>query len=87
MTFVKGKSGNPGGKEKVLGLVKTLARQQTEPAIRALVEVMTTSEKGSERVSAAEALLNRAWGRPEQEVEVKGDLIDSIRVLVGQKDK
>lgn len=59
-----GTSGNPGGRPKVVGHVRDLARTHTEEAIKALADIMRDpSEKGAARVRAAEALLDRAWGR------------------------
>ena len=42
--------------------VKALARQHTEDAIKALVECLR-DENGRTRVAAAEALLDRGWGK------------------------
>lgn len=76
MAFVKGQSGNPGGRAKVTvnGMTLTeMARAHTEKALKALVEVV--SNKGapeSARISAATALLDRGWGRPAQAVELTG---------------
>jgi len=72
MTFVKGKSGNPAGRQKETGHVRELARKYTEIAIQALAEIVQSADKDSARVAAAEALLNRAWGRPEQAIELGG---------------
>jgi len=66
--FEKGKSGNPGGRPKEVGHVKELAKQHTELAIKTLAEICEHGDKSAARVAAAEALLNHAWGRPEQAV-------------------
>jgi len=67
----KGVSGNPGGRPKEVGHVRELARQHTETAIRTLVEIATDpGQPGRARVAAAEAILDRAWGRPPQALEV-----------------
>ncbi|MXP27913.1 hypothetical protein GRI58_03635 [Porphyrobacter algicida] len=80
MTFVKGTSGNPGGRPKVKladGRTLTdLARDHTEKAVTALVAVLDSAEAtDSARVSAATAILDRGWGRPRQDVgiEMKSD--------------
>jgi hypothetical protein len=62
--FKPGKSGNPGGRPKVVAEVRDLARQHTELAILTLAEIAGDAEKpAAARVSAAEALLDRAWGK------------------------
>lgn len=69
-----GQSGNPGGRPKEVAHVKELARQHTELAIRTLVEIAARGQPDRARVAAAEALLDRAWGRPEQAVTVQGEV-------------
>jgi hypothetical protein len=79
MPFQKGRSGNPGGKSKVLVDGRTLtdlARDHTERAVQALVEVLEKPEASdAAKVSAATALLDRGWGRPKQDlgIEMKPD--------------
>jgi hypothetical protein len=64
-SFKSGKSGNPGGRPKDYPHVRELARQHTAEAIEALVAAL--KNKG-ERVVAAQALLDRGWGKPGQPV-------------------
>ena len=60
-------SPNPGGRPKALHSVQELAQQYTEQAIETLAEIMNNEDApASARLSAAEALLNRGWGRPVQ---------------------
>ena len=81
--FVKGQSGNPGGRppDKTL---RECARAQTEPAIKTLVSVMNNRKSpAASRVAAACALLDRGYGRPTQSVDVSGDtsLLSSLQVM------
>jgi hypothetical protein len=65
--FQKGVSGNPGGRPKVLGDVQELARQQSPQAINTLAEIMGDDEAPpAARVAAANALLDRGYGKPTQ---------------------
>jgi Family of unknown function (DUF5681) len=67
--FKKGQSGNPGGRPKVLAEVKELAREHTAEAIETLVSIMTDPKSApAARVSAANALLDRGYGRPPQHI-------------------
>jgi Family of unknown function (DUF5681) len=69
MPFKKGKSGNPGGRPKVVAEVKELARAHTREAIETLVSIMTNSKAAAAaRVSAANALLDRGYGKPPQHI-------------------
>ncbi len=65
----KGQSGNPGGRPKEVKEVKMLARQHTKEALEILVEMMKNGSPDRTRVAAAEALLDRAWGRPTQALD------------------
>lgn len=68
MPFVKGQSGNPAGRRKEDYNLKMMARAHTESALKTLVEALT-AENDRTRVAAAEALLDRGWGKPAQFVE------------------
>ena len=80
MPFVKGQSGNPGGRAKIAlpdGRTLTeIAREHTPKAVQALVDVLGNAEASdAAKVSAATALLDRGWGRPKQDlgIELKSD--------------
>ena len=73
--FSPGKSPNPGGRPKLppeVVHVRAMARLYTEAAIKALVEVLD-SDSAAGRVAAANALLDRGWGKAEQVVSGPGE--------------
>lgn len=80
----KGQSGNPGGRAKtripvvdketgetVEMTVTQIARTHTIEAIEALLKSVR-GDNGSERNTAAIALLDRGWGKPAQSLELSG---------------
>lgn len=69
--FTPGQSGNPGGRPKVLAEVKELAREHTVEAVEALAKIMLDEKApAAARVTAANAILDRAYGKPPQAIEV-----------------
>jgi uncharacterized protein DUF5681 len=67
--FKKGQSGNPGGRPKVVAEVRELARAHTGEAIETLVSIMSNPKCApASRVSAANALLDRGYGKPPQHI-------------------
>jgi hypothetical protein len=73
--FPKGKSGNPGGRPKVAAEVVLYARERSIPALTVIESVMLdTKVPPSVRITAACAMLDRAWGRPAQAILVGDDV-------------
>jgi hypothetical protein len=69
MPFAKGQSGNPGGRVGVPADVRELARAHTVSALETLASVMLSDEAPSAaRVAAANAILDRGYGKPAQSV-------------------
>jgi Family of unknown function (DUF5681) len=79
--FQKGRSGNPGGRPKVVAEVKELAREHTTEAIQTLVSIMANPKSPpAARVSAANALLDRGYGKPPQHLTGEGGTSYVVRV-------
>ncbi|KJB89843.1 hypothetical protein N826_15470 [Skermanella aerolata KACC 11604] len=74
-------SGNPGGRPKLKVNLRELAQENTMEALETLVQVMRTGKPG-ERLVAANAILDRAYGRPTQSVEMSGDRSTLVDLLV-----
>ncbi len=66
-----GQSGNPKGMEPGVGHVRELAKQYTAEAIEKLVQIMRDEDApSSAQGAAANALLDRGWGKPDQSVNI-----------------
>ena len=81
MKWVKGVSGNPGGRPKLEVSIRELAQENSMEALETLVQVMRTGKPG-ERLIAANAILDRAYGKPTQSVEMSGDRTTLVDLLV-----
>ena len=80
--FAPGQSGNPGGRPKDEHRVAELARSYTLEAIDTLVELMRDGKDERMRGTAAQALLDRGWGKAKVEVvTVEGSYLDVLRAV------
>ena len=81
--FISGHSGNEGGRPKDEHKVAELARSFTTEAIDTLVELMRSGKDERVRGTAAQALLDRGWGKPKVEVvtDQKQDYISALRAV------
>jgi hypothetical protein len=86
MKFPKGKSGNPGGRPKVLGALQELARQHAPSAIVELARLALKAKSETARIAAIRELLDRGYGRARQSMEVYAPEIDPIRMLLDEID-
>jgi hypothetical protein len=81
MKWVKGVSGNPGGRPKLEVSLRELAQKHTVEAVETLVHVMRTG-KPAERALAANSLLDRGFGKPAVAVEMSGSNATLVDLLV-----
>lgn len=71
--WVKGVSGNPGGRPKDAYDIRMLAQERTLEALNVLAEIMLDKDAPhAARVSAANAILDRGHGKPMQTAEITG---------------
>lgn len=72
---------NPNGRPPAIRDIKEAARTHTRQALNTLVSVMNdTDAPPASRVAASEAILNRGWGKPMQNVEARIDVTDTTAV-------
>jgi hypothetical protein len=87
--FVKGQSGNPGGRPKLLSEVQELARTFTAENIEGLMQIARNAKSPAQaRVAARVAVLDRAWGKPGQSIDMnmnpKDELDEMLETLNGK---
>ena len=88
--FVAGYTGNAGGRPKDEYKIAELARGYTLEALDTLVELMRYSKNERVRGTAAQALLERGWGKPKQEIVSNSspnfiDALEQVRKAVEAK--
>ena len=83
--FSKGSSGNPSGRPRDANKVAELARSYTREAIDTLADLMRNSNDERVRGTAAQALLDRGWGKPKVEVvSDKSTYVQALRAVAAQ---
>jgi hypothetical protein len=86
MKFSKGKSGNPGGRPKVLGEVQELARHHAPEVIAELARLAVKARSETARIAAGRELLDRGFGRARQSLEVSHPGENIVRMLLDDID-
>jgi Family of unknown function (DUF5681) len=81
--FPKGSSGNPKGRPKEYEDVKAAARKHTVEAIDTLAYWMRSNDPRAS-VVAADKLLDRGWGKPNQDLKVQAELGPGLAEIVKQ---
>lgn len=82
--FVKGWKG--GGRKKIPDEVKELLQAATPDAVRFLAALVNDdTAKDTDRVKAAEIILDRVYGKPQQSVDIDAKSIPQV-VFVGAED-
>jgi Family of unknown function (DUF5681) len=71
-----GQSGNPRGRPRVVADVRELARRYTADAMSVLAAIMSDPKVvPAARVSAATALLDRGWGKPQPPINAEAEVV------------
>ena len=74
--FVKGQSGNPNGRPKMPKDLKEAFKAASPKALEILKKILADPEaKDSDRLRAAEIILDRAYGKPAQAVDITTDTV------------
>lgn len=80
--FAKGKSGNPGGRPKLPEELKEAFKALAPKAVETLASIMSNDNaKDSDRVRAAEVILDRGYGKPKQQTELTGEDGNAIEIV------
>ena len=84
----KGQSGNPNGRPKVAKELRDAARAHTELALATLVEALSC-EFPQARISAANSILDRGWGKPPNTEAGEGGegIVRRVLEIVTWKDR
>ena len=77
--FLRGHSGNAGGRPKDEHKIAALARSYSIEAIETLVELMRNARDDRLRGTAAQALLDTGFGKPKVEIQnTNADFRDAL---------
>lgn len=81
--FAPGNRVNPGGRPKIPEDVKLLFREASPRAIKELLSIFDDEQsRPGDKIRAAEAILNRAWGTPVQSVELANKAGEELKLKI-----
>ena len=86
--FLPGRSGNPGGLSRETAIVRRAAQKHGVEMIDALVEIVRDqAAPHAARVSAANSVLDRGFGRPEVQIDLRLQALKLENLLQGRFDQ
>lgn len=75
-------AGRPkGAVAKVTADIRDAAQEYSDQALKVLVHVAVNGQSEAAQVAAANAILDRAHGKPKQSVDMKGDIKATITAV------
>ena len=92
-SFKPGQVTNPAGRKPVDPAIKAeidrIFHAACPDAARALVDIVKTGKKDSDRIKAAEIILNRSLGMPKQDQELESTInqMGEVTIKIVKSDK
>lgn len=87
MAFKKGQSGNPGGRSKAEFDLIALAKKHAPQAFNNILAIANADHPDIKtKMRANEIVMDRAYGKAPQAVNVSGELSHTVTVKVNLKD-
>lgn len=75
-------AGRPKGSlNKATASIRDAAQAYTDEALRTLATVMREGDSAAARVAAANSILDRAFGKPKQSMDVEADVKTAISTI------
>lgn len=71
--FIKGQSGNPGGRPKDDNELKRLCKEATKESYGRISDIAQHSEDDGVRLKANTWILEYGWGKAKEQVELTGE--------------
>lgn len=86
--FVKGKSGNPGGRPKVPEPFKELVQSKSVPALERIIEIMENpASKPGDVFMCAKLILEYAYGKPKESMSLTHNTDGDFVIEIGVPDE